>query len=145
MFEDFDEDSGSDSSGSSLPGPDEFMRRARVELARRRSPNRPMTGKERFTAGGVSALMAGGASPGSPTEGANQARTKTMDNEDDEFQQAQSSPPRPASPSTSDTALSPRQAMELMTKELAIEDAGDGGRRLDVGRRGPGGHDLPDG
>ena len=59
MFEDFDEDSGSDSSGSSLPGPDEFMRRARVELARRRSPNRPMTGKERFTAGGVSALMAG--------------------------------------------------------------------------------------
>jgi len=123
MFEDFDEDSGSDSSGSSLPGPDEFMRRARVELARRRSPNRPMTGKERFTAGGVSALMAGGASPGSPTEGANQARTKTMDNDDDEFQQAQSSPPRPASPSTSDTALSPRQAMELMTKELAIEDA----------------------
>ena len=121
MFEDFDEDSGSDSSGSSLPGPDEFMRRARVELARRRSPNRPMTGKERFTAGGVSALMAGGASPGSPAEGANQVKTK--DNEDDEFQQAQSSPPRPASPSTSDTALSPRQAMELMTKELAIEDA----------------------
>ena len=105
MFEDFDEDSGSDSSGSSLPGPDEFMRRARVELARRRSPNRPMTGKERFTAGGVSALMAASNSPGSPTEGANQARTKTMDTEDDEFQQAQSSPPRPASQSTSDTAL----------------------------------------
>ena len=84
MFEDFDEDSGSDSSGSSLPGPDEFMRRARVELARRRSPNRPMTGKERFTAGGVSALMAASNSPGSPAEGANQARTKTMANEDDE-------------------------------------------------------------
>ena len=124
MFEEFDEDSGSDSSGSSLPGPDEFMRRARVELARRRSPTRPMTGKERFTAGGVAALMAEGAALKSETS-PNHVRTKTMDSEDgdDEFQQAQSSPPRPASPSTADATLSPRQAMELMTKELAVEDA----------------------
>ena len=124
MFEEFDEDSGSDSSGSSLPGPDEFMRRARVELARRRSPTRPMTGKERFTAGGVAALMAEGAALKSESS-PNHVRTKTMDSEDgdDEFQQAQSSPPRPASPSTADATLSPRQAMELMTKELAIEDA----------------------
>ena len=124
MFEEFDEDSGSDSSGSSLPGPDEFMRRARVELARRRSPTRPMTGKERFTAGGVAALMAEGAALKSDSS-PNHVRTKTMDSEDgdDEFQQAQSSPPRPASPSTADATLSPRQAMELMTKELAIEDA----------------------
>ena len=87
MFEEFDEDSGSDSSGSSLPGPDEFMRRARVELARRRSPTRPMTGKERFTAGGVAALMAEGAALKSePTP--NHVRTKSMDSVDgdDEFQ-----------------------------------------------------------
>ena len=124
MFEEFDEDSGSDSSGSSLPGPDEFMRRARVELARRRSPTRPMTGKERFTAGGVAALMAEGAALKSESS-PNHVRTKTMDSEDgdDDFQPAQSSPPRPASPSTADATLSPRQAMELMTKELAIEDA----------------------
>jgi len=124
MFEEFDEDSGSDSSGSSLPGPDEFMRRARVELARRRSPTRPMTGKERFTAGGVAALMAEGAALKSESS-PNHVRTKTMDSEDgdDDFQPAQSSPPRPASPSTADATLSPKQAMELMTKELAIEDA----------------------
>ena len=55
----------------------------------------------------------------------NHVRTKTMDSEDgdDDFQPAQSSPPRPASPSTADATLSPKQAMELMTKELAIEDA----------------------
>ena len=124
MFEEFDEDSGSDSSGSSLPGPDEFMRRARVELARRRSPTRPMTGKERFTAGGVAALMAEGAALKSESS-PNHVRTKTMDSEDgdDDFQPAQSSPPRPASPSTADATLSQRGAMELMTKELAIEDA----------------------